>query len=90
MYSKHIKWVPIGNQKKKFKDVDVGSIHPDILIAKMRPGHELDLKLFAVKSNGKDHAKFCPVGMLLPIFVVYVLIYLCNSQLQLSTAYCQK
>ncbi|KAF7277870.1 RNA polymerase I and III subunit C [Rhynchophorus ferrugineus] len=62
VYSKHIKWVPIGNQKKKFKDVEVGPIHPDILISKMRPGHELDLKLFAVKSNGKDHAKFSPVA----------------------------
>lgn len=28
----------------------------------MRPGHELDLKLVAVKSCGKDHAKFSPVG----------------------------
>jgi len=62
VYSKHLKWVPIGNQKSKFKDSDVGPIHSDILIAKMRPGHELDLKLFAVKSNGKDHAKFSPVA----------------------------
>ncbi|CAG9764790.1 unnamed protein product [Ceutorhynchus assimilis] len=62
VYSKHIKWVPIGNQKSKFKESDVGPIHPDILIAKMRPGHEMDLKLFASKSNGKDHAKFSPVA----------------------------
>ncbi|KAJ8943017.1 hypothetical protein NQ318_008335 [Aromia moschata] len=62
VYSKHIKWVPIGNQKERFKDSDVGPIEPDILIAKMRPGHELDLKLFAVKSCGKDHAKFSPVA----------------------------
>jgi len=54
--------VPIGSQKTKFKESDVGPIHPDILIAKMRPGHELDLKLFAIKSNGRDHAKFSPVG----------------------------
>lgn len=40
----------------------MGPIHPDILIAKMRPGHELDLKVFATKSNGKDHAKFSPVA----------------------------
>ncbi|EFA07284.1 DNA-directed RNA polymerases I and III subunit RPAC1 [Tribolium castaneum] len=60
VYSKHIKWVPIGKQKERFSDV--GPIHPDILIAKMRPGHELDLKLLAVKSNGRDHAKFSPVA----------------------------
>lgn len=62
VYSKHIKWTPIGNQKEKFKEHDVGPIDSDILIAKMRPGHELDLKLIAVKSNGKDHAKFSPVA----------------------------
>ncbi|XP_050294154.1 DNA-directed RNA polymerases I and III subunit RPAC1 [Anthonomus grandis grandis] len=62
VYSKQIKWVPLGNQKNKFKESDIGPIHPDILIAKMRPGHELDIKLFAVKSNGKDHAKFSPVA----------------------------
>lgn len=28
----------------------------------MRPGHELDLKLIAVKGIGSDHAKFSPVG----------------------------
>lgn len=63
MYSKHIKWLPKGNQSKLLKGIDVGPIHDDILIAKMRPGHELDLKLIAVKSCGRDHAKFSPVGM---------------------------
>nr|CAH7724298.1 unnamed protein product [Callosobruchus chinensis] len=62
VFSKHIKWVPMGSQKDKFRDKDVGPIHDDILIAKMRPGHELDLKLIAVKGIGKDHAKFSPVS----------------------------
>ncbi|KAG5870985.1 hypothetical protein JTB14_013456 [Gonioctena quinquepunctata] len=62
VYSKHIKWTPIGNQKERLKESDVGPIDPDILIAKMRPGHELDLKLVAVKSYGTDHAKFSPVA----------------------------
>lgn len=52
----------MGSQKEKFKESDVGPIDSDILVAKMRPGHELDLKLHAVKSCGKDHAKFSPVG----------------------------
>ncbi|GJQ66005.1 hypothetical protein Trydic_g4097 [Trypoxylus dichotomus] len=62
VYSKHIKWLPKGNQLKIHKEIDVGPIHDDILIAKMRPGHELDLKLIAVKSYGRDHAKFSPVA----------------------------
>ncbi|XP_028133704.1 DNA-directed RNA polymerases I and III subunit RPAC1 [Diabrotica virgifera virgifera] len=62
VYSKHIKWVPVGNQKERFKEADVGPIETDILIAKMRPGHELDLKLVAVKGVGRDHAKFSPVA----------------------------
>jgi len=33
-----------------------------ILINKLRPGHELDMKLHAVKGIGKDHAKFSPVA----------------------------
>lgn len=41
---------------------DVGPVENDILIAKLRPGHELDLKLHAVKGIGSDHAKFSPVG----------------------------
>lgn len=62
VYSSHIKWLPKGKQATLFKEADVGPIHEDILINKMRPGHELDLKLIAVKGVGKDHAKFSPVA----------------------------
>lgn len=62
VYSKHIKWIPVGDQKEHFKEIDVGPIDSDILIAKMRPGHELDIKMVAVKGIGKDHAKFSPVA----------------------------
>lgn len=62
VYSKHIKWIPLGNQAEVYKEEDIGPFPKDILIAKMRPGHEFDLKLVAVKGVGKDHAKFSPVG----------------------------
>ncbi|XP_022902615.1 DNA-directed RNA polymerases I and III subunit RPAC1 [Onthophagus taurus] len=62
VYSKHIKWLPIGNQSEYYKESDVCAIDDKILIAKMRPGHEMDIKLIAVKGIGRDHAKFSPVA----------------------------
>ncbi|CAH0400528.1 unnamed protein product [Chilo suppressalis] len=62
VYSSQMKWHPIGNQASVHKEADVGPVHGDILISKMRPGHELDLQLIAVKGIGKDHAKFSPVA----------------------------
>jgi len=60
VYTKHIKWLPQGSQATKISDA--GPVETDILINKLRPGHEMDLKLFAVKGVGRDHAKFCPVA----------------------------
>ena len=38
-----------------------GPVEDDILVSKMRPGHEMDIKMFAIKGTGRDHAKFSPV-----------------------------
>ncbi|CAK8673916.1 unnamed protein product [Clavelina lepadiformis] len=59
VYSSHIKWNPLGDQRDL---VSVKPVHDDILIAKLRPGHQIDLKMHAVKGIGKDHAKFSPVA----------------------------
>lgn len=74
MYSKQIKWVPIFNQAVIHKEEDIGPVHNDILIAKMRPGHELDLKLVAVKGIGRDHAKFSPVGKIIFCYSFFCLL----------------
>lgn len=58
----HLKWIPLGGQKDIFTPDAVGPVDDNILIAKMRPGHELDIKLHAMKGTGREHAKFSPVG----------------------------
>jgi len=58
--TKHIKWVPKGGQAERMSEP--GPVEEDILINKLRPGHELQMRLFAVKGLGRDHAKFSPVA----------------------------
>ncbi|XP_071557880.1 DNA-directed RNA polymerases I and III subunit RPAC1 [Temnothorax nylanderi] len=62
--SKDIKWVPIGRQADMFPRgaEQFGVLENDILICKMRPGHEIHLYMEAVKGIGQDHAKFSPVA----------------------------
>lgn len=62
VYSKDLKWIPIGNQGSLYSEDSIRPVDPDILIAKLRPGHEIDAKLFCVKGVGRDHAKFSPVA----------------------------
>lgn len=67
VFTSQMKWHPVGNQASVHKESNVGPVHGDILISKMRPGHELDLHLVAVKGVGRDHAKFSPVGMFISL-----------------------
>ncbi|XP_063047081.1 DNA-directed RNA polymerases I and III subunit RPAC1 [Engraulis encrasicolus] len=62
VYSKDMKWVPLGNQADVFADASIGPVHGDILLAQLRPGQELDIVMHCVKGLGKDHAKFSPVA----------------------------
>jgi DNA-directed RNA polymerase I and III subunit RPAC1 len=62
VYSKHIEWVPVGDQRNYYKANDIGPVHDDILIAKLRPGQEIDVMLHCVKGIAKDHVKFQPVA----------------------------
>lgn len=63
--TKYMKWVPLGNQADLFKEEDIAPVIEDgqeILIAKLRPGQEMDIRMHCVKGLGKDHAKFSPVA----------------------------
>eukprot|EP00092_Neocalanus_flemingeri_P013273 GFUD01014305.1.p1 GENE.GFUD01014305.1~~GFUD01014305.1.p1 ORF type:complete len:359 (-),score=138.31 GFUD01014305.1:128-1153(-) len=60
--TKHLKWVPRGEQEKWIGTTNPGPAEQDILVNKLRPGHEMDIKMFAVKGIGRDHAKFSPVS----------------------------
>ena len=59
--SKFIKWVPLEGQENMFERPPV-PVLDDILIAKLSPGQEMDLRLVCVKGIGRDHAKFSPVS----------------------------
>lgn len=61
VYSGDLKWVPQGNQETQFGTDGVGIVNPNILIAKLRPGQEIEAELFVEKGIGKEHAKWSPV-----------------------------
>uniref|UniRef100_A0A8C4P708 DNA-directed RNA polymerases I and III subunit RPAC1 n=1 Tax=Dromaius novaehollandiae TaxID=8790 RepID=A0A8C4P708_DRONO len=57
VYSKHMTWVPLGNQTDLFPDADFRPVHDDILIAQLRPGQEIDVLMHCVKGIGKKVAR---------------------------------
>ena len=60
VYTRHMKWIPIGNQAEELEEVK--PCQDDILIMKLRPGQEIKMKMHCVKGIGQDHAKFSPVA----------------------------
>ena len=60
--TKHLVWQPKGDQTDWLGTDNPGPAQSDILINKLRPGHEMELRVFAVKGLGRDHAKFSPVA----------------------------
>jgi len=63
VYSGDLVWEPQEDQDTKYSgDRVLKPVHDDIIITKLRPGQEIDAKLYCVKGIGKDHAKFSPVA----------------------------
>lgn len=63
VYASDLKFVPVGQQEEYFAgDLTVAPVHPDILLAKLRPGQAISLMAHMHKGIGADHAKFSPVA----------------------------
>ena len=64
VYSGDLEWIPIGDQLERFEKEGIPKpkpFHDDILIAKMRPGQEIEMELICEKGIGRTHAKWSPV-----------------------------
>ncbi|KAK4516724.1 Transmembrane protein 97 [Mucor velutinosus] len=62
VYSSDLVWEPKGNQEEKFGDNPPRPVHDDIVIAKLRPGQEMEMELHCQKGVGREHAKWSPVA----------------------------
>lgn len=62
VYARDLKFEPQGRQVELFKDAPPAPCDPDILLAKLRPGQEILLRVHCILGVGSDHAKFSPVA----------------------------
>ncbi|ODV86771.1 hypothetical protein CANARDRAFT_6341 [[Candida] arabinofermentans NRRL YB-2248] len=62
VYAKDLKFEPQGKQSQTFAKCPVVACDPNILLAKLRPGQEITLRVHCILGVGSDHAKFSPVS----------------------------
>lgn len=62
VYARDLKFEPQGKQLETFAKCAVTPTDPDILLAKLRPGQEISLRVHCILGVGGDHAKFSPVA----------------------------
>ncbi|ESO06950.1 hypothetical protein HELRODRAFT_77058 [Helobdella robusta] len=60
--TKDLIWFPVGDQTYTDENEIPKPADDDILIAKLKPGQEIDIVCYCFKGIGKDHAKFSPVA----------------------------
>ena len=64
LLSSHLTWDPQGEQStlSEFLATPPAPTNGDIVLAKLRPGQEVEMVVHAVKGTGSEHAKWSPVG----------------------------
>lgn len=62
VYASQLEWDPKGDQATTMGDRPPRPVAPDIVLAKLAPGQEVEMELHCEKGVGKDHAKFSPVA----------------------------
>jgi DNA-directed RNA polymerases I and III subunit RPAC1 len=60
IYSRHLTWLPQGDQSRFLADRPPKPLHDDILLCQLRPGQAIELQAHAIR--GTDHAKYSPVA----------------------------
>eukprot|EP00405_Crypthecodinium_cohnii_P020250 CAMPEP_0206470646 /NCGR_PEP_ID=MMETSP0324_2-20121206/31064_1 /ASSEMBLY_ACC=CAM_ASM_000836 /TAXON_ID=2866 /ORGANISM="Crypthecodinium cohnii, Strain Seligo" /LENGTH=358 /DNA_ID=CAMNT_0053944765 /DNA_START=37 /DNA_END=1113 /DNA_ORIENTATION=- len=62
VYSSDFIWQPWSDaQAEQFKDDPPRPVQPDILVAQLREGQEIECVIYCEKGVGKEHAKWSPV-----------------------------
>ncbi|KAL3068103.1 hypothetical protein niasHT_038093 [Heterodera trifolii] len=62
VYTSAFGWKPSGEQRTQLSKDPPRLVHGDIILAKLRPGQEIEASCHCVKGIGRDHAKFSPVA----------------------------
>ncbi|KAK6432242.1 DNA-directed RNA polymerase core subunit rpc40, partial [Oleoguttula sp. CCFEE 5521] len=63
VFARDLVFEPQGGQEKLFAGENrIRPTNPDILIAKLRPGQRIHVRVHCIKGIGADHAKFSPVA----------------------------
>ncbi|SMR52692.1 unnamed protein product [Zymoseptoria tritici ST99CH_1A5] len=64
VYAHQFTFIPQGNHQPTLFEGEnaIRPVNPDILIAKLRPGQRIHLRVHCIKGIGADHAKFSPVA----------------------------
>ena len=51
VYARDLEWLPLEGQAERFGEQGPCTVHPNILVAKLRPGQEIDLVLKVSKTS---------------------------------------